>query len=446
MRVLLADDEKTITVTLSDSVKAKGHEIKVVYDGLSAVKALEAEEFDCLLLDLKMPGQDGMETLRQAKKLKPELPVVIITGYGTVDTAVNALKSGAYDYVQKPFYNEEILLILERIEKYIVLRDEYSGLRDSLESNPQYGRMVGKSPKMVEVYQLIEKVISTDCNVLIEGESGTGKEVVAETIHEKSNRHNHSIVKMSCSVMPETLIESELFGYEKGAFTGAMNQKVGRFELADKGTVFIDDIDDMTPTTQMKFLRVLQEHSFERVGVTQTINVDIRVVAATKKNLLVQVKHNAFREDLFYRLNVVNIKLPPLRERGADIPLLMNHFIQKYGKGRKYEVTTDTLVGMSNYSWPGNVRELENAVERAITMAGESNILKKEDLLKSPANEFRESDIVSLDAYSSQCEADYLRKIFYYTKGDKNEMSRLLNISRKTLWSKLKEYGIENPG
>ena len=444
MKVLLADDEKTITVTLSDSIRAKGHQIKVVYDGLSAVQALEAENFDCLLLDLKMPGQDGMETLRQAKKLKPELPVVIITGYGTVDTAVNALKNGAYDYVQKPFYNEEILLILERIGKYIVLRDEYSSLRDSLETNPQYGRMIGKSPRMVEVYQLIEKVISTDCNVLIEGESGTGKEMVAESIHEKSNRHNFPIIKMSCSVMPETLIESELFGYEKGAFTGALNQKIGRFELADKGTVFIDDIDDMTPTTQMKFLRVLQEHAFERVGGTQTINVDIRVVAATKKNLLVQVKHNIFREDLFYRLNVVTIKLPPLRERGGDIPLLMNHFIQKYGKGRKYEVTTDTLVGMANYSWPGNVRELENAVERAITMAGESNILKSDDLLKSPAGEMRDSDIISLEAYTAQCEADYLRKIFYYTKGDKNEMSRLLNISRKTLWAKLKEYGIES--
>jgi len=443
MKVLLADDEKTITVTLSDAIKAKGHQIKVVYDGLNAIRALEEAEYECLLLDLKMPGQDGMETLRQAKKLKPDLPVVIITGYGTVDTAVDALKHGAYDYVQKPFYNEEILLILERIEKYIVLRDEYSSLRDSLESNPQYGRMIGKSPRMVEVYQLIEKVISTDCNVLIEGESGTGKEVVAETIHAKSNRHNYPIVKMSCSVMPETLIESELFGYEKGAFTGALTQKIGRFELADKGTVFIDDIDDMTPTTQMKFLRVLQEHAFERVGGTQTINVDIRVVAATKKNLLVQVKHNAFREDLFYRLNVVNIKLPPLRERGADIPLLMNHFIQKYGRGKKYEVTTDTLVAMANYTWPGNVRELENAVERAITMAGESNILKKDDLLKSPGSELRDSDVISLDAYIAQCEGDYLRKIFAYTKGDKNEMSRLLNISRKTLWAKLKEYGIE---
>ncbi|MBI5779829.1 MAG: sigma-54-dependent Fis family transcriptional regulator [Planctomycetes bacterium] len=443
MRVLLADDEKTITVTLSDAVKAKGHQIKVVYDGLNAIRALEEAEYDCLLLDLKMPGQDGMETLRQAKKLRPELPVVIITGYGTVDTAVDALKHGAYDYVQKPFYNEEILLILERIEKYIVLRDEYRGLRDALESNPQYGRMIGKSPRMVEVYQLIEKVISTDCNVLIEGESGTGKEVVAETIHEKSNRHNYPVIKMSCSVMPETLIESELFGYEKGAFTGALNQKVGRFELADKGTVFIDDIDDMTPTTQMKFLRVLQEHAFERVGGTQTINVDIRVIAATKKNLMVQVKHNAFREDLFYRLNVVNIKLPPLRERGTDIPLLLNHFIQKYGKGRKYEVNTDTLVAMSNYSWPGNVRELENSVERAITMAGESNILKKDDLLKTPANELRDSDIISLETYTAQCEGDYLRKIFVYAKGDKNEMARLLNISRKTLWAKLKQYGIE---
>lgn len=443
MKVLLADDEKTITITLSDAIKTKGHQVQIVYDGLSVIKSLEENEFDCLLLDLKMPGQDGLETLRKVKQMKAEMPVVIITGYGTVDTAVDALKHGAYDYVQKPFYNEEILLILERIEKYVVLRDEYTALREALNKSPHYGKMIGKSTRMIEVYQLIEKVSATDCNVLIEGESGTGKEVVAETIHDKSLRRNFPLVKMSCSVMPETLIESELFGYEKGAFTGALTQKTGRFELADKGTVFIDDIDDMTPTTQMKFLRVLQEHSFERVGGTQTIKVDIRVIAATKKNLLVQVKQNNFREDLFYRLNVVNIKLPPLKERTIDIPLLLDFFIRKYGKDKKYEITPDTLVALSNYSWTGNVRELENAVERAITMAGDSNILKKDDLLKSPTNLLQDKDMLSLESYVRQCENDYLRKIFSYTNGDKNEMCRLLDISRKTLWTKLKEFGIE---
>jgi DNA-binding NtrC family response regulator len=443
MKVLLADDEKTITVTLGDAIKAKGHQIRIVYDGLSALKSVEEESFDCLLLDLKMPGQDGMEILRQVKNLRPEMPVVIITGYGTVDTAVNALKHGAYDYVQKPFYNEEILLIIERIEKYILLRDEYRAMSESIDKKAQYGRLVGKSPKMVEVYQLIEKVALSDCSVLIEGESGTGKEVVAETIHEKSLRHSFPLIKMSCAVMPETLIESELFGYEKGAFTGALNQKIGRFELADKGTVFIDDIDDMTPTTQMKLLRVLQEHSFERVGGTQTINVDIRVIAATKKNLLTQVKKNAFREDLFYRLNVVNIKIPPLRERGIDIPLLLDHFIQKLANGKKYEVTPETLVALSNYSWPGNVRELENSVERAITMAGCSGTLKKDDLLKPAGIVMQDKNMPSLGDYMIQCEADYLRKIFAYTNGDKDGMCRMLNISRKTLWSKLKEYGIE---
>jgi len=443
MKILLADDEKTITVTLSDAIKARGHQVVVVYDGLSAIKTLREQQFDCLLLDLKMPGQDGMETMRQVKHLLPELPVVIITGYGTVVTALNAMRLGAYDYVQKPFYNEEILLILERIEKYLVVREEYQTLQQSLDNQPQYGRLIGKSPRMIEIYQLIEKVAPSDANILIEGESGTGKEMVAETIHEKSMRRNFTLVRMSCSVMPETLIESELFGYEKGAFTGALNQKTGRFELADKGSVFIDDIDDMTPNTQMKFLRVLQEHAFERVGGTQTIKVDIRTIAATKKNLLVLVKQNIFREDLFYRLNVVNIKLPPLRERGGDIPILLNHFIQKYGKGRKYEVTPDTLMALSNYSWPGNVRELENAVERAVTMAGDSNVLKKEELLKSPGILIEGKDIVSLENYLKQCEADYLRKIFSYVNGDKNEMSRLLSISRKTLWTKLKEFCIE---
>ena len=445
MKILLADDEKTITVTLADALRDNGHNVTVAYDGLSALKYAETEPFDCILLDIKMPGTDGMEVLRRLKKQNPDLPVIMITGYGTPETAVQALKEGAYDYIQKPFYNNEILLLLERISKSLSLKDDYKKVREELDLKPQYVGLVGKSPKMIQVYQMIENVAQSDTTILIEGESGTGKELIAEAIHYKSNRKNKPLVKFGCHAVPETLIESDLFGHEKGAFTDARAQKIGRFELADKGSIFIDDIDDMPLTIQTKFLRVLQEHTFERVGSTTTIKVDIRIIAASKKDLFAYVKENRFREDLFYRLKVITIKLPPLRERTEDIPLLVEHFIRKYATpGREYSIEPETLLAMTNYPWPGNVRELENAVARAVTLAGASTVLNKQHLLDSSFTPMADAkDMVSLDEFISHSEKYYIQRLFEITKADKAEMTRILKISRKTLWEKLKKYGIE---
>lgn len=447
MKILLAEDDRGIRITLGDTLKEKGYEVKAVADGRQALELLSQQDFDVAFLDIKLPTMDGLTILQKIKEIKPNLPVIIITGYGTVDSAVIALKSGAYDYLEKPFYNEKVLLILERLDQQNKMRQEYLRLKE--QEKQRYENLIGKSPKMSEVFQLIETVAKTDSSVLIQGESGTGKELVAEAIHTQSLRKDAPLVKISCAVFPESLIESELFGHEKGAFTDARTQKIGRFEMADKGTIFLDDIDDMSPRTQVKLLRVLQEREFERIGGNLTIKVDIRVIVATKSDLQKKVESGLFREDLFYRLNVVTIKLPPLREREVDIQILLDHFIKKYGKGKEYKVDSETLFALQNYLWPGNVRELENAVERAITLAGESTTLKKEHLLKlqpaaspSPVSSPLLEQL-TLAEYLNQSESNYLKRLSDFTKGNKREMARILQISRKSLWEKIKKYGLE---
>jgi DNA-binding NtrC family response regulator len=448
MRVLIADDEQTIAITLSDTLKGAGHDVDVANDGERAWRMIQQTEFDCVLLDIKLPEINGMELLKRIKESRPQLPVIMITGFGTVETAVEAMKRGAFDYVQKPFYNEEIVLILERLTQYNTLSRDYQRLKELIKSEARYSNLIGNSRQMLDVYQLIETVAQNDCSVLIEGDSGTGKELIADAIHFKSPRKDYPLVKISCAVIPETLLEAELFGHEKGAFTDAKNQKIGRFEVADKGTIFIDDIDDMSPRAQMKLLRVLQEHTLERLGGTRVLQVDIRVVAATKVDLSRLVKEGLFREDLFYRLNVVTIKVPPLRARTSDIPLLTQHFINKYGKDKEYIIEPETLIAMQNYNWPGNVRELENSVERAIALSGENHILKKDHLLKpliDPAlsQEPQLDEIRPLDEFLHRSEEDYIKRIMGLYKGNKIEVARVLKLSRKTLWEKLHKYGLD---
>ena len=448
MRVFLAEDDKGIRITLGDLLKEKGYDFEMSTDGVKALEILSRQDFDCAILDIKLPGMDGINILQKIKSIKPDLPVIIITGYGTVDSAVVALKIGAYDYIEKPFYNEKILLILERLDQQNKLHQEYRRLKD--QEKHRYENMVGKSRNMQKVFELIESVAKSDCSILILGESGTGKELVAEAIHSKSLRNAGPLVKISCAVFPESLIESELFGHEKGAFTDAKAQKIGRFEMADKGTIFLDDIDDMSPRTQVKLLRVLQEHEFERIGGTSTIKIDIRIIVATKIDLLKKVKDGTFREDLYYRLNVVTIPLPPLRERDEDLPLLLEHFIGKSGKGKEYKVEPETLLALQEYQWPGNVRELENSVERAIALADDSLTLKKDHLIKthnpfSLGNaEFKPSDEFSpLEEYLNKTESDYIKRVMDFTKNNKGDISAILQISRKTLWEKLKKYNLE---
>jgi DNA-binding NtrC family response regulator len=447
MKILLADDERTIAVTLADALRAAGYHVTVVSDGDQALRALAEDSFDCLITDMRLPRADGRAVLRRARELQPSCKVLLITAYASVEDAVAAVKEGAEDYLQKPFFNEDVVARVRRIERLVRLERENRELREELAGRRGFGSLVGRSAKMQAVYDLIRSVAPSDANVLIEGESGTGKERVAEALHAHSPRREGPLVKMSCSVFPETLLEDELFGHVRGAFTDARADKPGRFERAHGGTLFIDDIDDMQPLPQVKLLRVIQEREVERLGSDRAVKVDVRLIAATKKDLWELVRAGRFREDLFHRLNVVKIRIPPLRERPEDIPLLVDHFIRTCGRGREYAVTAEVLEALQAYAWPGNVRELQHAVERAIVLAGEERVLKREHLLRplgvSSAEPPAGGPPATLAEAVAEAEARHIRSVLTYTRGHRGEASRILGITRKTLWEKLRQYGIE---
>jgi DNA-binding NtrC family response regulator len=448
MNILLADDEKTIAVTLGDALRAAGHAVTAVPDGEQAIQALRAGPYDVVISDIRLPKADGLKVLRAVRDSQPSCKTLLITAYASVEDAVAAIKDGAEDYLQKPFFNEDVLARLKKVERVLDLERENLRLKEELEGRRQFGALVGKSPKMQAVFELVRAVASSEVNVLVEGESGTGKELVAEALHFNSSRRGKPLVKMSCSVFPETLIESELFGHVKGAFTDARADKPGRFELAHTGTIFIDDIDDLQGPPQVKLLRVLQEREFDRVGGTKPVKVDVRVVAATKKDLWTLSQAGRFREDLFHRLNVVKVVIPPLRERAEDIPLLAGHFIRKHGKGRDFAVTPEILEALQSYAWPGNVRELEHAVERAIALAGQDGMLKKEHLLRPlavPGTDVTPAGRLStLRDAVSEVEARHIRAVLGHVGGHRENASRILGITRKSLWEKMREYGIED--
>jgi len=447
MKILLADDERTIAVTLGDALRGAGYPVTVVSDGEQAIQAVQAEAFDCVITDIRLPKADGLKVLKAAKDAHPSCKVILITAYASVEDAVAAIKDGAEDYVQKPFFNDDVLARLKKLERLTGLERENKELKEELAGRRQFGALVGKSPKMQAVYDLVKSVAASEVNVLIEGESGTGKELVAEALHYNSLRKSRPLVKMSCSVFPETLIEDELFGHVKGAFTDAKSDKSGRFERAHTGTIFIDDIDDLHPVPQVKLLRVLQEREFERIGATQPIKIDVRVVVATKKDLWDLVQAKQFREDLFHRLNVVKVRIPPLRDRTEDIPILVGHFMKKLGRGREFVVASEVLEALQGYSWPGNVRELEHAIERAIALAGDDPVLKKEHLLR-PLN-MAGTDVpptgklATLRETVAEAEARHIKSVVSYTQGHRGEAARILGITRKNLWEKMREYGIE---
>jgi DNA-binding NtrC family response regulator len=446
MKILLAEDEKSIAVTLRDALRDAGHVVRLAGDGRAAFDLVREEEIDCLLSDIRMPGLDGLALLKAVREIRPELPVLLMTAYGSIDLAVQAIKLGAYDFLAKPFLNEEVLVRLDRLEKHLALTAECRRLSAQLKDGLPVGPFIGVSRSMREVFALIESVAAGDATVLIEGESGTGKELVAESIHYNSPRRNGALVKLSCAVFPEGLIEDELFGHERGAFTDAREARAGRFERAAGGTLFLDDIDDLPLQTQVKFLRVLQERTVERLGGTRPIPVDVRIAAATKVDLAAAVREKRFREDLFYRLNVVTIRVPPLRDRLDDIPPLVAHFIRKYGKGREYAVQPETLRALMAYAWPGNVRELEHAVERAIALAGTERYLNPAHLFRpSPAADGAAgpSALGTLDAEVRRAESAHIRRVLDYTQGHKGEAAQILGISRKNLWEKMKQFGIE---
>jgi len=380
--VLVVDDEPNYLIVLSELLKDEGFEVITAQKGEDGFKVVQDTDLDLVITDMRMPGMDGLELLKAVKSYNKHLPVIMITAFGEVEKAVVAMKAGAYNYLAKPFNNEELLLnIRKAIEHYSLLRENLR-LRDEARVRYGFASIVGKNEKMQEIYHLIEKVAPTSASVLITGESGTGKELVARAIHINSPRENAPFVSVNCAALPETLLESELFGHERGAFTGATAMRKGRFELADTGTLFLDEIGDIPLPLQAKLLRVLQERSFERVGGSRPIRVDVRIVTATNKELKDEVDKGHFREDLYYRLNVLHIHLPPLRERSDDIPMLTNHFINKFAEmlnKPNLRISGDALRYLVNLSWDGNVRELENTIERAAILCS-NDVIRTEDV------------------------------------------------------------------
>jgi FemAB-related protein (PEP-CTERM system-associated) len=377
LEVLLVDDEESIRVTLADELAAAGHRVTALGNGADALRLIGARVFDVVVSDIRMPGAEGTAVLERVKQLRPETEVILMTGYGTIESAVQALRAGAYHYVVKPFLNEDIVAHVERIAAMKALADDNARLRERAEREG-FGTVIGRSRTMQEVLRNVKTVAKSDASVLIEGESGTGKEVIARAIHDNSGRAKGPFVPLSCASLPETLIEAELFGHEAGSFTDAKKLRRGRFELAQAGTLFLDDIDDLKLEVQVKLLRAIETRKIERVGSEKQQDIDIRLLCATKKDLQKMAEAGEFREDLYFRINVVTIKLPPLRERSEDVPLLVEHFMRAHGGGRPYEVKPEVMEELIKYPWPGNVRELRHAVERAIAMAGEGRHLKRE--------------------------------------------------------------------
>ncbi len=445
LEILLVDDEETIRVTLHDDLVAAGHRVTAVASGSDALHLIESRVFDAIVSDIRMPGVEGTELLARVKQLRPATAVILMTGFGTIESAVEALRAGAYHYVVKPFLNDDIVAHVRRIGEIKALAEDNERLREKMEREG-FGTIVGRSRVMQEVVRTVKTVAKSDASVLIEGESGTGKEVIARAIHDASARAKGPFVPLSCASLPETLIEAELFGHEAGSFTDAKKLRRGRFELAGGGTLFLDDIDDLKLEVQVKLLRAIETRKIERVGSERLLDVDIRLVCATKKDLRKQVEAGEFREDLYFRLNVVNMKLPPLRDRPEDVPMLAEHFLRAHGGGRPYEIKPETMEELIKYPWPGNVRELRHAIERGIALAGESRFLKREHLIQ-PSDEFRSGAKIStrvptLKEVVEDAEKEHLKRVLGLTRGHRAQAAKHLGITRKNLWEKLRDYGL----
>jgi len=441
-KILIVDDEKLLRITLRDRLSREGYDVTIAGNGNEGWKLFKEVIPSLLITDIVMPGLDGITLLEKVREVAPDTMVIMMTGYGTIESAVSAMKLGAFDYITKPFFPEDIELMVKRSFEVFEKRKVNEQLFEKAVRRNNLGDLLGSNDKMQEVYRLITSVARKTATVLIYGETGTGKELAAEVVHNLSPRKNNPLIRVSCAALSETLLESELFGHEKGAFTDAVSCKIGRFEKADGGTLFLDDIDDIKPEVQVKLLRVLQERKFERVGGTETIEVDVRLIAASKKNLFKLVQEGKFREDLYYRLNVIPIYLPPLRERRDDITLLINHFIEKYSGESKKEVSPQALNLLTWYEWPGNIRELENVIERIITLSENEEILPK-DLPSFIKSDEQEKITKTIYEIIEESEIKHLLKALAQTNGRKNKAAQLLGITPKTLWKKLKVYNIE---
>ena len=440
--ILLIEDEKIMRVTLEDALKGEGYEVMSFEAGSSALQSMKSSSFDVAVTDVRLPDMDGFDIVREITRTK-DAPVIVMTAYGTIKDAVEAMKLGAFDYITKPFALDEFLLLIERALEIKRLREENIRLKKDLNKCYCAPNIIGESAEMKKVFSLIEKVSVADATVLILGESGTGKELVATTIHYQSKRKDKPLIKVNCAALPEGLIESELFGHERGAFTGAVKRKPGRFELASGGTIFLDEIGDLPPATQAKILRVIQERQFERIGGTATLNVDVRIIAATNRNLEAEVSAGRFREDLYYRLNVIPIILPPLRERKEDIPALIEIFMEKYGDGlgKAVEFSKDAIEMLLAYDYPGNVRELENIIERCITLSI-NEVISKDELPAFILRGAHSTKSLFLSDIAADAEKGHIIRVLKTTRGNKTRAAEILGISRKTLWEKMNSYGI----
>jgi two-component system response regulator AtoC len=446
-RVLIVDDEKNMRWVLRQALEGEGFDVAEAEDGKSALDAVSDQMPDIMILDHRMPPPDGMEVLRRLRSKGEVFPIIMLTAHGNVQQAVEAMKAGASEYLTKPFDLEELKLAMEKALKYSDLAQEVELLREEVGREYDIDGIVASDPQMIGVLETIQKVGPASANVLIYGESGTGKELVARALHNSSDRAKKPFISISAGALPETLLESELFGYEKGAFTGAMTAKPGRFEMANGGTLFLDEIGDISVATQVKLLRVLQERTFERLGGTRPIEVDVRVVAATNQDLQQLIADGDFREDLFYRLNVVPVTLPPLRRRTGDIPLLVAHFLEKYEAGSK-RLTPEAMEALAEYQWPGNVRELENTIERIVILSHEDEIgveaLPSEVRAGVGAARRAEGEIGLPDdgVDLEEVELDLVRQALDRTGGSVPKAAKLLGLTAKTLESRMARLGL----
>ena len=440
-KILVLDDERSLCELLKVVFQKEGYEVLTTPSAKKAIEIAQGDDIDVVVSDIKLPEMNGLEVLKRLRKIKPELPVLMITAYGTIKEAVEALKIGAYDYIIKPFDVEELKVIVAKALETKRLQDENVRLRKELKDKYSLESMIGKSKKMQEIYSLIEKIAPTETTVLIQGESGTGKEMAARAIHYLSLRREKPFVTINCGALPESLLESELFGHVKGAFTDAVTDKKGMFEVADKGTLFLDEVGEMSPITQVKLLRTLQERKIRRVGGTEEIPIDVRIISATNQDLKKKIKEGFFREDLYYRLNVLSLEMPPLRERKEDIPLLVNHFLQKYcqklGRGMK-RVAPEVYNIFESYPWPGNIRELENVIERVVAIEERETIttscLPKELLqLEKREIELEIKPGFKLNETIEAITRDYVQKALEMSRGKLKEAAELLGVNYRSI-------------
>jgi DNA-binding NtrC family response regulator len=453
-RILVVDDELKVREYFSQFLKREGFDVHTAENGEVAINMTRQGIYDVILIDLNMPKVDGMAVLRHLVDHLQESIGIILTGHATIKNAVEAMKIGAYDYLTKPVKMEEVLMVIKRALEFRNLRRENLALKKQLKNKYKFENFIGDSPPMNKVFRIIEKVADTDSTILILGESGTGKELVARAIHYHSRRRDKPLVPVNCGAIPEDLLESELFGHEKGAFTHAIKTRIGRFELADGGTIFLDEVAEMSPHLQVKLLRVLQEQEFERLGATKTIRCDVRILAATNKDLDKLVHEGSFREDLYYRLKVIPIEIPPLRERRSDIPLLVHHFLEITTRNKKKKIKSigkEVMRAFMNYEWPGNVRELENIIERMVILS-ETGQLTLDDLpekishkqvSEQPIKAVIPDEGISLSNAINEYERQLIITALEKAEWVKNRAAKLLNMNRTTLVEKIKKQGIE---